>query len=258
MIDIHKVVREEPEQLPEDVTRAAADAGLGAYEVTWKPKFALRMTGGLLLAAGAAGLTVVFVREHAVPWWVPVGVSVVVAALALLYIDPRRMRMRVFGFAGGLVFRDRKGALGTIGWDGIARAGRSRKEVLDDETAHVFTVELCDGGVWSVDDRGYPSECLEGISRRVERELTARRLPGALARIADGGQVECGGAVVDATGVTSPTLTVRWSEVRRVNYGFSGVSVLTSGGWRYLYEVGEHPTPEVDLLAALTRRFARG
>lgn len=255
---INKVVREEPEQLPEDVTRAAADADLGVYEVTWKPKFALRMTGGLLLAAGATGLTVVTVREHAAPLWVPVGVIVVVAALALLYIDPRRMRMRVFGFAGGLVFRDRKGALRAIGWDGVARVGRSRKELLDDETAHVLTIELCDGGVWSVDDRSYPSECLEGISRRVERELTARRLPGALARIADGGQVECGGAVVDATGVTTPTLTVRWSEVRRVGDGFSGVSVLTAGGWRNLCEIGERPTPEVYLLVALTRRLARG
>jgi hypothetical protein len=254
---INKVVREAPERLPADVTRAAADAGLGAYEVTWMPKFALRMVGGLFLAVGTAGVTVVVIRESpAVPWWIPAGVIVLVAVLALLYIDPRRIRMRVFGFAGGLVFRDRKGELGAVGWDGIASVGRARKELIDEKIVYVFTIQLRDGAAWSVDDRSYPSECLEAISRRVERELTARRLPDALARIADGGQVECGGTVVDATGVTSPTLTVHWSEVRRVDHGFTGVSVLTPRGRQQLCEVGETPTPEVYLLAALSRRLA--
>jgi hypothetical protein len=88
-------------------------------------------------------------------------------------------------------------------------------------------------------------------------ELTARRLPEAEGRIADGGQVECGGMVVDATGVTGSTLTVRWSEVRRVVDGFAVVRVLTARGWRDLFRAGDYPTPDVYLLVALARRLAR-
>jgi hypothetical protein len=79
-----------------------------------------------------------------------------------------------------------------------------------------------------------------------------------VARIADGGQFLCGGAVVDANGVTSSTLTVRWSEVRRVTDDFGTVRVLTPRGWRTLYEGWERSTPDVHLLVAPTRRLAEG
>ncbi|HYH31985.1 MAG TPA: hypothetical protein VD903_16535, partial [Pseudonocardia sp.] len=63
---------------------------------------------------------------------------------------------------------------------------------------------------------------------------------------------------VDATGATSSTLTVRWSEVREVRDDFGTVRVLTPRGWRTLYEGWERSTPDVHLLVALARRLARG
>jgi hypothetical protein len=262
-----KVVRQDPDRLPAGVAEAAAGAGLGEYEVTWFPQVVWKVILGLIVAVCVVGMMAAFIG-------VAVRISIEYAfrkdglaliaifsavVLAWLLLDPRQLRPRVFGFSGGLVFRSRKGELGAVGWDGIASARRAtRRRGIESGTTHIFEVELPDGELWSVTDRTYPRECLDAISRRVERELTARRLPEAVARIADGGQFLCGGAVVDANGVTSSTLTVRWSEVRRVMDDFGTVRVLTPRGWRTLYEGWERSTPEVHLLVALTRRLAKG
>jgi hypothetical protein len=58
-----KVVREAPQELPSNVTRAAADAGLGAYEVTWKPQFAMKMIFGMFIAVWTVGMAVAAVRN---------------------------------------------------------------------------------------------------------------------------------------------------------------------------------------------------
>jgi hypothetical protein len=265
---INKVVREAHERLPADVMRAAADAGLGTYDVTWKPKYALTMIFGLFAAVATVGLAAASVVHDQVasgPWWraaqeSPLAVALVgvMALLALVLLDPRRMRMRVFGFAGGLVLRDRKGDVGAVSWDGIATARRALKGVTQGSLTQSFVIELPDGESWVVSEASYPQECLDAISGRVERELTARRLPEAEGRIAGGGRVECGGMVVDATGITGSTLTVRWPEVRRVVDNFAVVRVLTARGWRELFRAGDHPTPDVYLLVGLTRRLARG
>jgi hypothetical protein len=262
-----KVVRQDPDRLPARVAEAAAGAGLGEYEVTWVPQFVWKVLVGLLVAVCLAGMTAALVGvaarisiEYALRENGLALIAIVpTAVLAWLLLDPRQLRQRVFGFAGGLVFRSRKGELGAVGWDGIASARRATlRRGISSGPINVFAVELPDGESWSVSDRSYPRECLDAISRRVERELTARRLPEAMARIADGGQVLCGGAVVDATGATSSTLTVRWSEVRRVVDDFGTVRVLTPRGWRNLYEGWERSTPDVYLLVALTRRLAEG
>jgi hypothetical protein len=67
---INKAVREAPEGLPAEVTRAAAAAGLGAYELTWKPKFVLAMIFGLVLSVGAVGVAVEAIsdRTDVEPW----------------------------------------------------------------------------------------------------------------------------------------------------------------------------------------------
>jgi hypothetical protein len=177
---------------------------------------------------------------------------------ALVCLDPRRVRPRVFGFQGGLVFRNSKGEVGAAAWERITGAGRALKDFGEGPRLKIFTVQLTNGETWPVDGRSYPRECLNAIRERVERELTARRLPEAEARIAGGGQVECAGAVVDATGITVATLTMHWSEVRRVVDDFGVVRVLTTRGWRELFRGGKQPTPDVYLLVALTRRLARG
>lgn len=259
---LEKAVRQAPEQLPADVMRAAAAAGFGAYEMTWMPQFAWKMfiglfVGLLCLLGGASALI-----EEALStgqWWqvvhensIDVFAVAAGAVTAWLLFDPRQMRLRVFGFAGGLVRRDRRGRLTAVGWDDIAHVRR----YIGSRGTRWFTVEPSEGRAWSVRSNALPLECVVAISKLVERKLTALRLPEAEARIARGERVDFAGITLDAAGITCGS-TVPWSKVQGLADDFGSVRIRTAGRWWTLIGGEIHAIPDVYLLVALARRLAR-
>lgn len=180
---VQDVDRAERDLLPDEVARAAAEAGLGAHEDTWLPQFPWWPAAYLFLPGVPAARMIAWLVEtgaRAPFWLVAVQLagaalfSAVSARLAWKIVDPRWRRRRVFGFAGGLVLRDEAGWLFTVRWDEIARYGRVLRP--DGSPGPSYEIGIREGRDWRLVVDDFRPGHVEALDRFVRRHRMAQRV----------------------------------------------------------------------------------
>ncbi|MGH3587422.1 MAG: hypothetical protein ACRDQ0_13970 [Pseudonocardia sp.] len=159
-----------------EVSRVAAAAGLGGHVATWAGRYSREtVTAGVLLCGGGVYSAVMAITSEGLGWWVWFALmAVLVIGAGLWMLDPRVGRVRVYGFAGGIVRRDRRGRLSAVGWGDIADMGW-RESSRSGEKA--FLVKPRGGSRWVAWPSYFQPGHVSAMAEFVERQMAQRRPP---------------------------------------------------------------------------------
>lgn len=168
------------EALPTDAAAESMAAGLGRHVATWVRSAPSWWQTALFLL----GLVVGTVRLwHSVtetdparhPWafgMVAVGfvlMALILALAAWALLDPRGRQERVYAFTGGLVQRDRRGALHAVAWADVSMINRKAARTrAGHPTQWRYAIRVGEVSELVIDSSSYSDA--QGLSAFVDRE----------------------------------------------------------------------------------------
>jgi hypothetical protein len=176
------------EALPADVAAKAIECGLGDRTVTcigrrpWvDPRYLLQAAIFGAVSIWFASSLVETAMSDESGWLYLIDMSwksVVVASslwLAHYSIDPRLRRLRIYGFAGGIIHRDHRMRLTVLSWDEITRVARQRSREVPET---FYSIAPPEGrGIRVVPSRySHWTEFMELLRREVQAR--GRRISG--------------------------------------------------------------------------------
>lgn len=246
--------------VPDEVAEAAADLGPLRSAFGEEKDDQVSTNVGCLVLGVVVGLVLagVGLAVGSSSGWgtglLVVGGLVALGTVALVLTTWEDRPHRVWRYEHGLVHRDPKGRLDVVRWTDV--------RVLRDITRHfrggsytnttfVYTLRHRSGRDVVLTSSVFPRGQMCVLGEEIEREVTAVRLPRALAALEEGKRLEFGHLAVDLTGISDGHDHLSWREVESIDTKDGKVRVRRADRWLNWSSTRVSAIPDVFVLLAL-------
>jgi hypothetical protein len=245
------------EVVPDDVAEAAADLG-ALRSVAGKESETAVNVGclvlGVLVGVGLAGIGFLVGSGGGATGLLVAGGAIALLTAVLVLMSWNDLPARVWRYEHGLVHRDGKGRLDVLRWTDV--------RVLRDITRHYrngaythtsfhYTLRHKDGHQLVLMDGAFRPGELCVLGEEIERQVTAVRLPRAMAALEEGKRLEFGTLAVDLDGISNGRDHLPWREVESIDTAEGKVRVKRAGRWLNWSSTRVSAIPDVFVLLAL-------
>lgn len=230
--------------LPEPVERAAAAAGLGAFQRVYVPQ---RRNWALLIFMFIVGLLTTFVL---------VGFWLLWAIIRTPNFSRSMAARRLYLYENGFILVNRPDDPQAFRWDGIQTVFQkiisNRTYGVETGRTYTYTITAQDGRTVKVTQFW---KDIADLGQRINVGVSSALLPAAQAAIEHGQGVQFGDMTLTAEGITGRRGSARWSDVSKVTIANGYVRVAVAGKFLALSNTAAAKIPNLPLFLTLAGRL---